>query len=75
MGDEPASRERRVSARFVVGVIVVVVLVALIVDNTETVEVGYVFGDVDVSAWVLIVVSALLGAALGWFVSWRARRR
>jgi uncharacterized integral membrane protein len=71
---ERSERDRSTTVRLVVGAILVVVLLALIFDNTEKVELGYVFGDVEVAAWVLVLISAALGAAIAKFVSWARRR-
>jgi uncharacterized integral membrane protein len=72
-GDAMADRNTRNTVRIVVGVILVIVLVALIVDNTDEVHVGYVFGDVDMALWVLVLISAGLGAAIAYLVSWVRR--
>jgi uncharacterized integral membrane protein len=57
--------DRRNTARLVVIAIFVIVLIALILDNTNKVNVGFVVTDVDVALWVLVLVSALLGAGVG----------
>jgi uncharacterized integral membrane protein len=67
-------RDNRNTVRIVVGIVLVIVLIALIVDNTEKVELGYVFGDVEVAAWVLVLIAAILGAAISQLVSWMRRR-
>ena len=64
---------RRTTVRLVVGAVLVVVLIALIADNTKKVDVGYVVGDVGVAAWVLVVISAVLGAAVAQLLSWARR--
>jgi uncharacterized membrane protein YciS (DUF1049 family) len=53
---------------------IVVVTVALVADNRQRVAVGYVFGESRVSLVVLIVVTWILGIAIGWLGA-RARRR
>jgi uncharacterized integral membrane protein len=65
--------DRGNTARIVIGVILVIIFVALIVDNTNEVNIGYVFGEVDVAAWVLVLISAILGAAIAQVVSWARR--
>ena len=67
-------RDNRNTVRIVVGIVLVIVLIALIVDNTEKVELGYVFGEVEVAAWVLVLIAAVLGAAIAQLVSWMRRR-
>jgi uncharacterized integral membrane protein len=75
MGDRDVDREptlRRRGAhgvRVVVGVIVLVVLVALVVDNSDDTKVGYVFGDFKTPLFVVLIAAAVLGALLGWVIS------
>jgi uncharacterized integral membrane protein len=62
--------------RVVVAVIILVVLVALVVDNKDDTSVGYVFGDVETPLFVVIIAAAVIGALLGWVVShWPRRHR
>ena len=44
---------------------------ALAVANTQDVTVDWLFGDLDTSLWIVIVVSALVGSALGYLARWR----
>jgi uncharacterized integral membrane protein len=59
--------------RIGVVVAIVVALVALALDNTDEVRVGFVFGDFDTPLWAVIVISAAAGVILGWLI--RHRRR
>jgi uncharacterized integral membrane protein len=65
--------EERHTARIVIGIVVVIVLVALIVDNTRDVKIGYVFGDASMPAFVLVLLAAVLGGIVGQLVGWRSR--
>jgi hypothetical protein len=61
MGMEERSARREPTAkrsglhtvRVVVGIVLLVVLVALVVDNTDD-TIGYVFGDVALLGWVIL---------------------
>lgn len=62
-------------ARLVVAGIVLVLLALFVLDNTDDVRVGYVFGDADVPMIVVLLLTALAGAVIGNFAAWRSRRR
>jgi uncharacterized integral membrane protein len=64
-------RSTRQRARLVgIGVLVLVVG-ALVADNTDEVSIGYVVGDSEVSLVVLILVTLVLGVGIGWLASRR----
>lgn len=65
--------DRRTTVRLVVGAVVVLVLIALIADNTKKVDVGYLVGDIEIAAWMLVVISAALGAVVAQLLSWARR--
>jgi uncharacterized integral membrane protein len=52
---------------------VVIVVGALVADNTDEVQIGYVFGESEVSLVVLILVAWVLGIAIGWLGARRDR--
>lgn len=61
-------------ARVVVAVIIVALLVAFIVDNSEQVRVGFVFFHANVSLiWVLLITAALGALADRLFPRFRSR--
>ena len=66
-------RDTSDTIRLVVIGILVLVLAALVIDNTDDVPIGYVFGDTDMPLVVVILVSAVLGALIAWLFR-RARR-
>lgn len=74
MTDE--SNERSIRARqtvkIVVWVAIAAVVAALALSNTQDVTVDWLFGDVDTSLWVVIVVATAVGAILGYLA--RSRR-
>jgi uncharacterized integral membrane protein len=78
MSSEPSSRkETRIRAaqtvRVVIWLIVLAVIVVFAALNTDKVSVDWAFDTTDVPLWVVIAVSAIAGALIGYFV--RPRRR
>ena len=75
MAHDDDTRENSIRARqtlrIVVWVALVAVVVALAVANTQQVTVDWILGDLDTSLWVVIVASAVVGAALGYLARWR----
>ena len=63
--------------RLVVAVIVVILTVLFIAQNSEKVETTFVFFTVETRLWVSLLVALLLGAVLGQVVEamWHRRRR
>lgn len=58
--------------RIVVAAVLLVVIIGLIADNTGETRVGYVFGGVKAPLFVLLIVTAVLGALIGWLVMYRS---
>jgi uncharacterized integral membrane protein len=54
--------------------VLLVIVVALVVDNRDDVRIGYVFGDVRIPLALVIVLSLLVGVAVGWLFGRRGRR-
>jgi uncharacterized integral membrane protein len=73
-GRPTRERDTRRTVRTVLGVVLLVVVVALVVDNRSEIRVGYVFGDVRMPIALVIVLSLLVGAATGWLFGRRGRR-
>jgi len=75
--DEYTARVHRRDAwrliRFVAIAAVVVVVVAIAVDNRDDVRLGYVFGETSAPLWLVLVAAVAVGVVLGWLV--RLRRR
>jgi uncharacterized integral membrane protein len=67
-------RETRDVVRMVAVGVLVVVLLALIIDNTRKVKIGYVFGDARLPLVVLVLLSAALGALVSWLLTRRHSR-
>lgn len=73
MADE-TERDSRNTIRIVAALILVALLVAFVVDNTESVEVGFVFTDGEVPLIVVLIATAIIGALLDRIASWVRRR-
>ena len=78
MSSEPRSRnETRIRAaqtvRVVIWLIVLAVIVVFAALNTDKVSVDWAFDTTDVPLWVVIAISAIAGALIGYFA--RPRRR
>jgi uncharacterized integral membrane protein len=59
--------------RLVAVAVLVVVIVGFAFDNSQDVEVGWVFGEGDLALWVVILGSFLAGGLVGYLVA-RHRR-
>jgi uncharacterized integral membrane protein len=71
---KPAPQRAGHTVRTVVGVLVILVLVAVVVDNRRDTRIGYVFGDVRAPLFVFLILAAIVGAAIGWLILHRPRR-
>jgi uncharacterized integral membrane protein len=71
----PERRPPGQTARIVVGVVLLAAAVAVIVDNRRDTRIGYVFGDVTAPLILVLIVTAVVGAAIGWLLLHRPRRR
>ena len=60
--------------RIVVVCVVAAVIVALAVDNRHDVRLGYVVGDADSPAWIVVVLAGVGGFVIGWLIKHRPRR-
>ena len=74
MADDTQERSIRArqTVKIVVWVAIAAVVVALALSNTQDATVDWLFGDVDTSLWVVIVVATAVGAVLGYLA--RSRR-
>jgi uncharacterized integral membrane protein len=77
MVDEPAAApkpERKEQARLIGAVILVGLIAALAIDNSHEVKIGYVLGDARVRLIWLLLITAILGAGVGWLAGRRRHR-
>lgn len=71
-GDKP--RNNKETARIVGLVLTLVVLLALLIDNGQSVRIGYVVGDVRAPLIGVLAITAVLGVALDRLLLWRTGR-
>jgi uncharacterized integral membrane protein len=76
MASEPSSSSsRNINGKFIAIGVLALVLVVFALVNTHDVNVDFVVTSVDTSMIVVILVSAVVGFALGWlFAAHRAKR-
>jgi uncharacterized integral membrane protein len=60
--------------RLVLGLVLLAAIVAFAADNRDNVRVGWVVGDGDAPLVVVLLVTALMGAIIGWLLLHRPRR-
>ena len=77
LGESSDGPDRRLITRLVVGIVVVVLAILFVVQNSDRVETTFVFFDVTTRLWVGLVVALILGALLGQAVEalWARRKR
>ncbi len=75
-GSSPArKRNPRDVARLVVSVVALALLVAFVIDNSNTVNVGFVFFSAHVSLIWVLLIAAVLGALVDRFAIYLGQRR
>ena len=65
----------RVNGRQIIGALIAIVLLIFILSNRDPVTVDFLFIEVNTSQWVVLTVTALLGAAFGAGVFARRQKR
>ena len=75
MADETRGRDRGDTARIIVAVVIAAAVVAFVVDNIDSVKVGFVFTDKKIPLIFVLVATALIGAILDRLVQYAVRRR
>ena len=72
--DEKQSRPKRDVVRIIAVGILTVALAAFVIDNTQSVRVGFVVDERNPPLIWVLVVTLLLGAVIGRLVSWVRNR-
>jgi uncharacterized integral membrane protein len=67
-------RDRQETARLIGIAVAALALVGLMIDNHQSVRIGYVIGSVRTPLFVVLIVTALLGAVVGGLLQWRTGR-
>ena len=68
-------RTRSFDWSVILALVVAVARLLFIVQNTDSTEVSWLFFDGSAPLWLLLVITAALGAVLFWVVSMFVRRR
>jgi uncharacterized integral membrane protein len=75
MAADETGHERSIRARQTIRIVVWVVVVAAVAVvaalNTQDVDVDWVVGESTLPLWVVIALSALAGAVIGYVARWR----
>jgi uncharacterized integral membrane protein len=71
---QESSRDVGTLIRLTLAAVLVLLLAAFAIDNRKSVRVGWVFGDFRAPMIVILFVTAVVGALIGWLVLYRARR-
>ena len=79
MNDDSEKRERSRNAgatvRLVLAALLLVALVLFVAQNTDDVAVDWLVFDLTLPLWLLLVLTAVVGAVLGEVAGWLFRRR
>ena len=70
-----ASTRRKVSPALVAWIVIAIVAVVFILQNTKRAPVRFLFWDGTVSIWVVIVLAMVIGALLDRGATWMLRRK
>ena len=62
------------TARLVLGLVLLAVIVAFAVDNRDGVRIGWVVGDGEAPLVLVLLATALVGALMGWLLLHRPAR-
>jgi uncharacterized integral membrane protein len=72
--EKPAKPDRGFEAKTIAALLIGVLLVAFAVANSQKVEVDFLVATADVPLVIVVVISVLLGAALGALTAYRSHR-
>jgi uncharacterized integral membrane protein len=54
--------------------VLIAVIAAVAIDNSDDTRIGFVFGDVSAPLFVVLILAAIVGALIGWLLLHRPRR-
>lgn len=74
--ERPDDSERRgVEPRLIGGLVLVVLLVVFVVQNTDSVTMNFLFFSWDSRLWVMLAITAVIGMLIGYLAGRRGARR
>jgi uncharacterized integral membrane protein len=72
---ELPKQRRKVSPELIFALVIAILLVVFIVQNSDDANVTWIFTDTDTPLWVVIFVSAVAGYIVGRLIEFGLRRR
>ncbi len=73
--ESPEGDKTKISPALIIGIVVAILIVIFIVQNSKESRVKLLFWDGTMSLWVVIVISLVLGAVLDRTITWYLHRR
>ena len=73
--EAPQGDKTKLSPALIIGIVVAILIVIFIVQNSKESRVKLLFWDGTMSLWVVIVISLVLGAVLDRTITWYLHRR
>ena len=70
----PPEGERRISADTVVAIILVVLGIIFVVENTRKTKIRFIGPEVRVQVWIALIISIAVGVIIGWLLERRRHR-
>ena len=69
--------DTQVNWRVIVGIVVLVLSIVFILQNTQEVNIDFLFFDFKVGMWFGLLLAFVLGAIVGWglHLAWRRRKK
>ena len=68
-GDQGWVEKREgLSGTMIAGIIVFVVLIVFVLQNSDDAKVDFLFWDATLSLWAVVLIGAALGFLVGWFL-------
>ncbi len=64
--DQSGKSGRSLSPKAIVWIVVAILVVIFIAQNTEKAKIQFLFFDVSIGVWFALLIAFLLGLALGW---------
>jgi uncharacterized integral membrane protein len=73
---EPQSILQRIGARGIAGIVITILVIIFIAENTRRVKIRFIVGsEVNTPVWLALVITALLGVLAGYLVQILRSRR
>lgn len=60
--------------RYLAAAVIAIVVLSIVLDNSQRIDVGYVFGERRAPLWFVMLAAGVAGAAVAWLAKHRPRR-